>query len=213
MAGEYVRRGVLGGYSIEMEAAADHHAVQYLTGTDYNPVGLLTFMERLAADYRREPHAEMGVFQTHPLAPERVAALAKQISDLGLEINHRATTEWERPKAQQIDEEAAVPVAVTLWGQEIFRVCAAGPEHETAMDRAEAITSRLTELLAAGLSSYELQIGDRDGDPAVGARGTIILTVYAEDAEGREQEPDELAHEALTALQRALFKERLDRLY
>ena len=50
VAGEYVRQGVLGGYSVEMERAADKHSVDYMLGTSYNPVGLLTFMGRLAAE-------------------------------------------------------------------------------------------------------------------------------------------------------------------
>jgi predicted Zn-dependent protease len=67
VAGEYVRRGVLGGYSIKMETAADQHAVDYMLGTSYNPVGMLTFMERLAAEYRRKPQLRAWAsLQTHP---------------------------------------------------------------------------------------------------------------------------------------------------
>ena len=214
MAGEYVRRGVLGGYSIEMETAADRNAVKFLIPTEYNTVGLLTFMERLAADYRREPQVELGVFQTHPLASERVSALARQISAHGLEINHRATTRWDHPTAEAVEEGVEdSPLRVSLWEEEVFVVAVPGPGHETVADRAEDIVSRLTELLKLGMRSHELQIGDRDGAPALGTRAGTILTIYPEDAEAHEKSALELAQEARLGIQRALFKERLQRLY
>lgn len=214
MAGEYVRRGVLGGYSIEMETAADRNAVHYLIPTEYNPVGLLTFMERLARDYRREPQLDLGIFQTHPLPTERVTALAEQISAHGIEINHRATTQWERPKARAIDEEdASSPVIVSLWEEEVFSVLTPGPDHDTPMKRAEEIVSRLTELLAAGLRSHQLGIAESEGHPALVGGRSVILKVYPEDAETCEETAHELAKEARVAIQRALFKERLQRLY
>ncbi len=48
-AGGLATRGVLSHYSMDIEKQADLHAIQYLLHTKYNPVGLLTFMERLAA--------------------------------------------------------------------------------------------------------------------------------------------------------------------
>lgn len=214
MAGEYIRRGVLGGYSIEMETAADRNAVDYMVPTEYNPVGLLTFMERLAADYRREPHVELGIFQTHPLATERVAALAEQISSRGLEINRRATTKWERPTADPMDEDAADgPVKVALWGEDLFEVLVPGPGYDTPRERAEAIVARLTDLLADGLSSHQLSIGESEGNHALLVGRSVVLTVYPEDAEAHGESAGELAKETRLAIQRALFKERLQRLY
>ncbi len=214
MAGEYVRRGVLGGYSIEMETQADRNAVEYLVNTDYNPVGLLTFMERLAADYRREPHVDLGIFQTHPLATERVKALADQISAHGVEINHRATTQWEPPKAEAVDgEDAESPVRLSLWGEDVFTLLVPGPEHETAMERAEGIISRLTDALADGMRSHDLAIREVEGNAVLTARRQPLLTIYPQDVEASEREARALAQEARNGLQRALFRERLQRLY
>ncbi len=199
IAGEYIRRGVLGGYSVDLEAAADRHAVDYLLKTSYNPVGLLTFMGRLAAQWRREAQAD-PVFPTHPDPDKRVQALAEQLFEAGVDMNPRATTRWEWPKAEEVEVDGQTVARVVLWGDEIFRVMAPGPEDETPLARAEAIAARLTEL----------EVGDHDGNPAVGARDQVILTVYPEDAEAQGADAATLARQAQTALMVALRTEELN---
>ena len=214
MAGEYVRQGVLGGYSIVMERRADHNGATYLIRCpDYNPVGLVTFMERLAAKERRKPPTEMGVFQTHPLAIERVNLLMEYLIDQGVEINRRATSDWERPVAEETILDGRTGATIRLWEEDIFLVLAPGPEHETPMARAEAIVQRLTDLLAAGLTSYEVSVRDTEDRPTVMGRGQAILTVYPEDAAAHQTEAAVLAEQAHSALQRAFVRERYDRLY
>lgn len=213
IAGEYVRRGVLGGYSIGLEKAADAHAVEFLLKTSYNPVGLLTFMERLAAKWRREPQVDPGVFRTHPDPTERVDALAEQLYLAGVDINPRKTTRWERPKAEEVESDGQKFVRVVLWGQELFRVLVAGPEYETPTARAEAIVSSLTALLEDGVQRYEFHLVDHDGNPTLEARGQAVVTIYPEDAAAQGTEPAILAGQVYAALDEALFRERLDRMY
>lgn len=213
VAGEYVRRGILGGYSIRMETAADENAVKYILDTSYNPVGLVTFMERLAAEYRSKPQFELGFLQTHPEAPDRVKALRKLLQDAGVDLNRRAATSWQKPVAEEVEEEDGTYIRVALRGYEIFRVGSSGPDHDTPMARAEAIASRLTDAMAEGLQSYEVRIGEHEGNPVLAADGTVVLTVYPEDAEALGQEQREIAEQAKTAVLQALRKEYLDRLY
>ncbi|MGM0492101.1 MAG: M48 family metalloprotease [Armatimonadota bacterium] len=213
VAGEYVRRGILGGYSIRMETAADENAVKYILDTSYNPVGLVTFMERLAAEYRSKPQFELGFLQTHPEAPDRVKALRKLLQDAGVDLNRRAATSWQKPVAEEVEEEDGTYIRVALRGYEIFRVASSGPDHDTPMARAETIASRLTDAMAAGLQSYEVRVGEHAGHPALAADGTIVLTVYPEDAEALGQDQREIAEQAKVAVLQALRKEYLDRLY
>lgn len=213
IAGEFVRRGVLGGYSIEIERMADRHAAESLLKTSFNPVGLLTFMERLAAKERREPPRDWGVYQTHPLPTERVRSLRDLLDKSGVEINRRATTKWDPPQAEEVKADDKDGAQVSLWGEDIFLVMTPGPAHETPMQRAEAIVKTLTDLLAAGMESYELRIGERDGNPALVAQGEAIVVLYPEDAQTHGAEADKLAADIKDALERALVKESLDRLY
>ncbi|MGI5819573.1 MAG: M48 family metalloprotease [Armatimonadota bacterium] len=214
IAGEYVRRGILGGYSIKMETAADAHAVEYIVRTSYNPVGLVTFMERLAAKYRSKPQFELGFLQTHPDAPDRVNDLKKLLHDAGIEINRRAATDWQRPVAEEVEQEGGCAfVRVSLRELEILRVMAAGPDHETPMQRAEAIVERLTSVMESGMQSYQLQIGRNGDNPVLAASGRILLTIYPDDAEALELSQDEIAAQARFAILEALRRERLERIY
>jgi len=214
VAGEYVRRGILGGYSIKMETAADAHAVEYLLKTSYNPVGLVTFMERLAADYRSKPQFELGFLKTHPDAPDRVIALKKLLQEAGVDLNRRAATEWTRPVAEEVESETEGEsfVNVSLRDVAIMRVLTPGPSCETPLARAEEIVARLTEAMEAGLQAYQVRIGRDEGNPALGANGTIVLVVYPEDAEALGSDQLDVAQQARVALLKALHKEHLERL-
>jgi len=214
IAGEYVRRGILGGYSIEMETAADKHAVEYILGTSYNPVGLVTFMERLAAEYRSTPQVELGFLKTHPEAPDRVKALKELLQDAGVDLNRRAATKWVKPVAEEVEqEEGDNYVHVSLRDYEVMRVAAAGPEYDCPMARAEAISARLTEVMEAGLQRYQLHVTEAGGNPVLMANGTSILTVWPEDAEALGQSQQEIVQQAKSAILQAMQAEKLDRLY
>ncbi len=213
IAGEFVRRGVLGGYSLNIERMADQHGAESLLKTHYNPVGLLTFMERLAAKERREVPRDLGVYQTHPLATERVRWLVDLLDKAGVEINRRATTKWDPPKAEEVEVDGKKGAKVSLWGEDLFLVLTPGPDYESPMQRAEAIVKTLTGLLAGGMERYELHIGEREGNPALLAEGEAIVVVYPEDAQAAGAEADKIVADVSKALRRALVKESLDRLY
>jgi len=214
LAGEYVRQGVLGGYSLVMERRADHNGATYLLKCpDYNPVGLLTFMERLAAQERRKPPRDMGVFQTHPLAIERVQLLTDYLIDSGVDINRRATTKWDPPVAEETLVDGEDAATITLWEEDIFLVLTSGPECDTPMARAEEIVERLTKLLADGLSQYELQITAEGDNVAVTAHGVDVIVVYPEDAQAEELPAADIAAHIRAGLQRAMVRENLNRLY
>ena len=56
-------------FGVEAEQDADQAAVHYMRRTSYNPVGVLTFMERLARKERFQPQVELGIYRTPPPPP------------------------------------------------------------------------------------------------------------------------------------------------
>lgn len=95
-AGEYIRLGVLSKYSMTVETRADTEAVDCLLATKtYNPVGMLTFMERLAARERRRPKVEMGVYADHPDTDKRCQKIIERLENAGVDVNRRAVTKWD----------------------------------------------------------------------------------------------------------------------
>ncbi|MBU1035231.1 M48 family metalloprotease, partial [bacterium] len=57
---------LLNQYSREYEEEADLTATNLLIKAGYNPVGFLTFLERLYAREMFKPEVNLGIFQTHP---------------------------------------------------------------------------------------------------------------------------------------------------
>jgi Zn-dependent protease with chaperone function len=205
--------GVLGGYSIEMEKRADRDAVQYMLGTPYDPVGLLTFMERLAAKERRDPRSPMGVFQTHPLSVERVQYLTESLEADGLTINRRKTTRWQKPLAEQRKQDGKDVWQVLFQGETIFICSAPTAQFKTAQERATHISDALTEALANGAESYSFATGTSDGKPALLANDKAIVVAEAADVAAPAGSPLDVVRNSYQAMRRALVREGLARLY
>jgi len=212
-AGQVVTRGILSKYSLEVESRADRNAAHYLMKAGYNPVGLLTFMEKLAREERQSRNPNLGIFQTHPLSRKRVADLIDELNEAGVDINRRAVTKWDPPivEAGQINGN---PVQVLkLWGQRLFAFDYA-PDLTDVEARGQQMVEVLTRLLREGVGAYEFGLTrDGEGHTAVAARGEIVLIVYREDADLMGKSIGDTAIEVTQNIRRALFQERINRLY
>lgn len=92
MAAQYATQGLVSGWSVQAETSADYGAIQYLGVSRYNPVGMLTFMERLAYRDRFAPQIQWGIYQTHPPSEERTRFLVKALNERGIPIKRSQTT-------------------------------------------------------------------------------------------------------------------------
>ncbi len=219
-AGSYVRAGVLSRYSLDLEEQADKNAVRFLSTTQYNPVGLLTFMERLAAQEWSKPQIDYGIYQDHPLSNQRVSYLIEEIYKYGLDINRRAVTKWEPPKCEVLKPEGAqegakvdpktAPNQISLWGEPIFTVT--NPGNAGSNDaRAKAITENLQTALATGLERFDVRISTAGDSAQVLLFGKPMLTISATDVQGKDETPEDVANDVRRAVSRALHKEELTR--
>ncbi|HUE83666.1 MAG TPA: M48 family metallopeptidase [Pyrinomonadaceae bacterium] len=77
-AGKVVATGITMNYSREDEREADRLGAKNLYDAGYDPRGMITFFERLAARQEREPGLVEGFFASHPSPAERI----DNISDL-----------------------------------------------------------------------------------------------------------------------------------
>ena len=68
-------------YGVEAEKDADRTGLTLLTHTKYNPVGLYSFMLRMAVDERNHTYGELGIYQTHPPGKERAEAAKQFLED------------------------------------------------------------------------------------------------------------------------------------
>lgn len=220
-AGAYVRQGILSRYSIDMEQRADLNAIEYMVNTRYNPVGLLTFMERLGAATYASYRPDYGIFETHPQHTERCAYIIQAIYDAGLDINRRAVTKWDLPTVETIAPEdgdadpATAPARLSLWGEPIVTIEHPG-EYDGVDKRAQAACQTLAEALADGMARYDISTArqDENGEQiAVQVRGKPMLILTRDDIQDGDGSPQSFADEVVRALTRALHREQLTRRY
>ncbi|MFN7829658.1 MAG: M48 family metalloprotease, partial [Armatimonadota bacterium] len=107
------------GYSQQAERDADGAGFELTRLAGFNPVGALTFMERLARDQRNRPEVDLGIFRTHPPEKQRVAALKGKLDAAAISINRRQTTNQLRvtvvpAKNQTVIHELQVDTRVVL---------------------------------------------------------------------------------------------------
>jgi hypothetical protein len=208
-----VAQGILSTYSVEVESRADKNGVSYLLKCGaYNPVGMLTFMERLAAEERSRPQITMGIYQTHPLSVDRVTAIADQLAAAGTLINRRAVTKWNPPQITEGNLGEQPVQVLSLWGQDLLTFNWAPPGSDLAQ-RGETMVQRLTDLLAAGAEGWEFAGNLTDGGAVIEARGVEAIRLYPQDASLRGVPMSELLTEVQQALDSAFFTERLKRRY
>ena len=69
-------------FSRDFERQADLLGVQYLYAAGYDPLGMVTFFERLAALAKRDERAVSNLFSSHPMKKGRVRRTQKAIDEI-----------------------------------------------------------------------------------------------------------------------------------
>lgn len=189
----------ISGYSQSAERDADRGGVILAQKGGYNPVGALTFMERLARDQRNRPDIEMGIFRTHPPEKERADSLVRQIEAMGLPINRRDTSNMLKVTVRpaQAAPSLAVGEAVTevlLDGKVLYR--SASPE------RARLTAQTLDRALNQPLQIYDIT---KRGAQVL-ARGQTVVTIEPDDAQALRASADALTDQAYRTLRNVLYR-------
>ena len=161
----------LNGFGQTAEKDADHGGVIFTEKAGYNPVGMLTFMERLERDQRMRPDIDQGIFRTHPPEKQRAEAITKQLTAMNVPIQRRAVTNMLKVAVKTVpignDKTAS---EVTLDNRPLFRTA--------SRDRADESAKTLDGLLNDDIQLYDVT---RKG-ASVLVRGEIVWTAQPDDA-------------------------------
>ncbi len=182
------------GWSQKAEHAADFGAFQYLRGTSYNPVGLLTFMERLARDQRGLEAIDWGIFRTHPPSRDRADVLTAYLGEAEIPIRRSEVSTSFRAIAKPVESGG---VEIVFNGRKIVRL--AGND---AAERAESAIGELNAFFDQVPELFEVQV--QPGGAVVGRKKTLFRITEA-DAGAEKTTLEELAQETQRALKRSLF--------
>ncbi len=149
---QYTALGIMNTkYSQPAESDADHGGTIMMAKAGFDPVGMLTFMERLGDFENASPKVEMGIFQDHPEAADRVAAITQELAEMHVSITPRevrAVTGAPHAVSHQdpaggIDIEFNHHILPTL----------ADPDG----DRVPAIVNKFNSSLDSGLQLYQVE--------------------------------------------------------
>ena len=193
----------LNGYGMQAERDADHGAVVYMRDAGYNPVGLLTFLERLA---KRPELVDWGIYRSHPLDAQRVTAAKTVITSLGLPINRRETTKAIKAEVKIDTIDGVERPGVYIREKLILRPAPA--EGKTSPDRTAEIADKINKALDSDLQMYELKV-DPSGAGVI-ARNQPLIVVTDADAKLTGQTPAQISQAAANAIREIIWKQMVD---
>lgn len=185
------------GWSVKAEQAADYGGFQYMLHSQYNPVGLLTFIERLARDERSQPArlVDWGIFRTHPPSRERAEALMGWLRDHNIPIRRSQVTTTFSTKVVPSDTGAGVDVQ--FGGKSLFTFGG-----DSALQRADAASASLNAFFDNVPELFEVR-GTPDG--TIQGKGKFLFRVTAEDAALAGESVSQLVDDTEQRIKRALY--------
>lgn len=207
LAGQLYMVAKLNSYGVEAEKDADQAAVRYLMKTKYNPVGLLTFMERLARDELRGPERELGIFRTHPPSPERARALLALLEALRIPIHRRAADPTLSAQVGTATVNGMTLAEVKMHKTVIVRLAAS--DGLSGTERARRFSDSLNRLLDEGLQMHEVRLAS--DKVRVLARNQTLLAFTQADADAQKTTIAQLSQDALAAIKNLLWQDQFNR--
>jgi len=208
---QYITLAGVNGFGIKLESEADRYAVLYLSKSPYNPVGMLTFTERMAHDdaWKGTSNIELGVYQDHPLSEERAKALHQLLDQMGIPIDRRKVMSSLRVVAKEgkIDDQPSGEI----WLGKMLIASVAGDGTISPLRRAQGAATRLDTAMDQKLGVGDVRIGSDERTIWVGK--SLILTILPSDAKLFGKTEEEIAKQVQKSLQTSLWKQYYNTLY
>jgi len=202
---DWIAQAKVSGYSVKLEMEADRVGLEYLMKTPYNPVGELTFMERLADEEYWRPQIDWGIYRTHPLSEERAQALIKELKAKGIPIDRRHVLPSRQVQVRDVQIQGTQAAELVMAGRQLAVL--GGDGAVTARDRAVAVAKVINAALDN--NPRPTDVIDSRNAPTVTILGQPVFTATAADAAVNGKSPQEVAASLSKALRVALFAEQL----
>jgi hypothetical protein len=204
---ELVKIAKLNAYSQEAEDDADNTAIEYVLKAKYNPVGVLTFMEKLAQREAFEP--DPGILRTHPPAAKRADSIRAALEKHHITINRWAVTSGMEARARDTTIGNKKLWQVVIGERVIF--LAADTSTATSADRAKAAAERINQQLEQDPQQWEVRVGN--GGSGVYVRQQLVVDVLQADADLVGASREAVATKAKESIQAALTTSQLRSVY
>jgi len=198
---------LLNQYSREYEEEADLTAIDLLIKTGYNPVGFLTFLERLYVREMFKPEVNLGIFQTHPETENRVNYVKDKLKERGIDTDRRATTDYLKVSTKYIFEKSLYTGIIYI--DEIPVLNLTFPENEEIYSKIIDATQNLDKYLSIDLAPYEVNVVAEGTTSTLLIRNNKIISLDNSETVNLNKSSKEVLRESKEQIEQALWKFRL----
>jgi len=197
------------GYSRDMEREADEAAFTYLQRAGFNPVGLLTFFEKLSRLEKQStpPQFLPGYWTTHPALDERIDSVKRWLAAEGLPINRRPVTKALKVEVKEVEDNGRRLAVLLLSGEELCRFSPL--EGKSALERAQEAAKKLDDALEAGAQAFDFQTKVTPDGIAVLVALRPLWILTPADLAANQLPPEQLAGKIKQVISKGFLKERL----
>ena len=194
---QYTQMGILNTkYSQAAERDADHGGTLLLQKAGYNPVAMMTFMQRLSDIESRSPKIEMGILMDHPYTTERVGLIGAELTAMNVAVTPHAVRE-------ATDAPHAVVHPAPGGGEDIVFANHTLPTlADPDLNRTKDIAARFNTLLDGGLQMYQIEAS---GDQVLVSDKPLLTMTAADVALHPGQTTTSLAKAASDALRGGIY--------
>ena len=199
---------LLNQYSREYEEEADLTAIDLLIKTGYNPVGFLTFLERLYTREMFKPEVNLGIFQTHPETENRINYVKDKLKERGIDIDRRATTDYLKVDIKYIFEESFCTGTIYIDDIPILNLLFP-KNHEIYLKLIEA-THNLDKFLSIDLAPYEINVLVEGTISTLSIRNNKIISLDNSETIYLRKTAEEVLQETKNKIRQVLWEFRLN---
>ncbi len=194
-------------YSVEAEVDADNAAVYYMMKSGYNPVGLYSFMSRLASDEMRRPSVNWGIMETHPPSQERARKMLVLFEKNNIPVNRRDVATVLGVTVKEDDVAGRKVSTLLIDGAPVAKL--ADREGEPGTDRVKKAQDAMDMSLTDNTRVQDVVVGTDKKSVYIAERKVLVFT--PEDEALNSKSPILLASDAVTAIRKAIWKTKIDR--
>jgi Zn-dependent protease with chaperone function len=195
-------------YRREYEEEADLTALELLIKTGYNPVGFLTFLERLFTREMFKPELNLGIFQTHPDTENRINYVKELLIEKGIDINRRATTDYLKVSSKYILKDSFYTGVICIDDIPVLNLTF--PKREEIFLKIIETSQNLDRFLSIDLLPYEINVSVEGSKSTLLIRNNRIISLDDSETGYLERTAEEVLQETKDKIKQVLWEFRIN---
>ncbi|HCL90899.1 MAG TPA: hypothetical protein DHW70_06230 [Candidatus Atribacteria bacterium] len=195
-------------YSREYEEEADLTAIDLLIKTGYNPVGFLTFLERLYTREMFKPEVNLGIFQTHPATENRINYVKDKLKEREIDIDRRATTDYLNVSSKYILKDSFYTGVICIDDIPVLNLTF--PKREELYLKMIEAAQNLDKFISIDLVPYEINVLVEGTTSTLLIRNNEIISLDNSETIYLRKTAEEVLKETKNKIRQVLWEFRLN---